>query len=199
MTEFLDELARAMSRPMPRSRALRLLGTSLIAAAVPLTRPGLRPASATRFAPKACGDPGLCPPTGRSMLCGCPVNQFACYKDCCDPKTEHCCLYPPPDEHTPCEKACCPIGTECGSGKRGDICVCAKRCGSNCCGPDEYCANFQQALCCKRGWRRCELTCCEPNQECRKIRIGTGSKDTCTKRCPANRAWCGNDNCCPPN
>lgn len=199
MSEFLDELARSMAKPMPRRRALRLLGASLVAAAVPLARPGLRQARAARLAPNACGDPGLCPPTGRSMVCGCVVNQFACYKTCCDPTREHCCLFAgEPDGKPPCEKACCPLGTECGSGKGGDICVCKTRCGSTCCGPEEYCANFQQQLCCKRGERGCGLECCRPNEECRKIRVGTGSKDVCTKRCPSNQAWCGKDNCCPP-
>ncbi len=36
MTRFLDELARSMARPMPRSRALRLLGGALVSTAVPV-------------------------------------------------------------------------------------------------------------------------------------------------------------------
>ena len=35
MTEFLDELARSMAKPMPRRRALRLLGGALVSVAVP--------------------------------------------------------------------------------------------------------------------------------------------------------------------
>ena len=35
MTEFLDELARSMAKPMPRQRALRLLGGALVSVAVP--------------------------------------------------------------------------------------------------------------------------------------------------------------------
>ena len=48
-----------------------------------------------------------------------------------------------------------------------------------------FCANSQQHLCCKRGQRGCELECCDSNEECRKIRVGTGSKDICTQRCPS--------------
>jgi hypothetical protein len=39
MSEFLDDLARTVSTPMPRSRALRLLGAALVGVAVPALRP----------------------------------------------------------------------------------------------------------------------------------------------------------------
>ena len=38
MTRFLDEVARSLARPMPRSRALRVLGGALLAAVVPGVR-----------------------------------------------------------------------------------------------------------------------------------------------------------------
>ena len=163
-----------MAKPMPRQRALRLLGGALVSVAVP----GIATKKARAMA--------TCHPG--EIVCKC-----ACKGDKCGACTGPICLV-----------NCCrsDLGEYCDCARAGGCWVkpCGNPCpsGYKCCEDDEFCANSQQHLCCKRGQRGCELECCDSNEECRKIRVGTGSKDICTKRCPPGRAWCGRDNCCPP-
>ena len=73
-----------------------------------------------------------------------------------------------------------------------------EKCGSDkCCQPGEFCANFRERLCCKRGERICGLMCCQPNEECKTIRAGTATQRFCERRCPPGQAWCGRNKCCP--
>ena len=61
MSELLDELARAMSNPMPRSRAVRVLGVALASAAVPLLRPRTAAALSSSELSTSChGAQGVC-------------------------------------------------------------------------------------------------------------------------------------------
>jgi hypothetical protein len=175
MTEFLDELARSMAKPMPRRRALRLLGGALVSVAVP----------------------GIATTKARAASASCRAGEIVCKCACKGDKCTDC-------TGPICLVNCCrsDLGEYCDCAGHAGCWVkpCSKPCpsGTKCCGDDEFCANSLQKLCCKRGQRGCDLECCEPNEECRKIRVGTASKDICTKRCPPNRAWCGRDNCCPP-
>ena len=194
MTEFLDELARSMAKPMPRSRALRLLGGVLVAGAVP---GALRTSTAIGGA-KISRMTGICnPPCGGGVSHSCVLNaaKGICFNQCGAPGSIKCCLK---EGGRLVGISSCPDGYRCPEPGGRFECVCLKNCGGTCCKSNEFCANFQQRLCCERGWRGCELECCKPNEECRKIRVGTGSKDVCTKRCAPNRAWCGKDKCCPP-
>src|SRR5262245_30754041 len=104
-----DDLARALSTPMPRRRALRLLGSALVLAVVPALRPsrggaasepGARPASADAAGrdlavigppgpfggPVPCGDV-VCNPTYNCVKCcpqgnGLPGSCCPCYITC---------------------------------------------------------------------------------------------------------------------
>lgn len=171
MSEFLDELARSLATPMRRRRALRLMGGAVLAAAVP----GIattKARAASRFHD--------CEPNG-GRLCECNCAGAVCQRICCTPKEDYVCDCGPVEVGARCKRIC---STPCGQGV--------------CCKPGEYCANFQQKLCCKDGERGCGPVCCEPNEECRTARFGTGSQKVCTKRCPQGQAWCGKDKCCPP-
>lgn len=195
MSESFDDLARTLARPMPRRRALRLVGGLLVAAAMP----GALRTSAALGGPKSSHRMSTCSPTcsnSAAIPMACPVApaKDICFITCAEPGSKKCCLF---EAGKPSGIVACPDGYDCPKGGRGS-CVCLKNCGGNCCKTTEYCANFQQRLCCERGWRGCALECCKPNEECRKIRVGTGSQDICTKRCPPNQAWCGKDHCCPP-
>jgi hypothetical protein len=197
VSEFLDELARSLAKPMPRRRALRLIGGAVVSASLPLGRPAI--SRAASFRPTNCGDPRTCADPRFPKVCGCDFLA-GCYRDCCAP-SDICCKFPPASGGgAPCEKACCPPDTQCGSGKPGDVCVslCKVQCGGKCCKDTEYCANRQQQLCCKNNEVGCGRDCCKPNEECLTIRVGTGSARVCQPRCPSGRARCGSK-CCPTN
>ena len=172
MTEFLDELARSLAKPMARRRALRLLGGAIVSVTVPgLAAPRAR--AAARF--------HLCEKQG-GLLCECNCKGDVCQRICCKPKEDYECY--------------------CGSVQYGAACrkKCRIPCPSDvhCCNDGEFCANSAQKLCCKQGERGCGPRCCQPNEECTTIRIGTGSERVCEKRCPQGQAWCGANKCCPP-
>lgn len=195
MSAFVDELARALATPMPRRRALRVIGGALVAISVPgvLRTPtalgGMTISRRTGICNPPCG--------GGSVSRSCVVNaaKDICFNQCAAPDSVTCCLK---EGGRLVGIAGCPNGYRCPDPGERFECVCLKNCGGTCCKSNEFCANFQQKLCCERGWRGCDLECCKPNEECRKLRVGTGSKDVCTKRCPPNQAWCGKDRCCPP-
>lgn len=144
MGNLFDELARTLAAPMPRSRAVRLLAGSLVAAALPLARPGLEGAIAGSVRAAKCDDPGTCGNPLFPKVCGCDFLA-GCYRDCCAPD-ETCCKRPNPNGGgPPCEKACCPKGTRCGDPAAGEP-VCVKACegtpcGSGCCEDGQYCCN----------------------------------------------------------
>jgi len=204
MSEFFDDLARTLAQPMPRRRALRLLGGAVVASAVPgVLRPSRAP-GATRTAStgvtrtaSACPRPGYCP-SGRVDCSVCPGGApGSCFlAGCGAPGSECCCLKDAAGRKS--GATLCAPGYRCVP--QGDPpCVCKNTCGvGNCCKPGEYCANFSQRLCCKEEERGCGLQCCKPNEECKTIRVGTGSQDFCEKRCPPKQAWCGRNKCCPP-
>lgn len=199
MSRFLDDLARNLATSMPRSRALRILGGAVVTVAVPMARPGLQAASARGWHPAGCGAPGTCTPS-QGTVCGCDFLA-GCYRDCC-PAGFTCCKWPSTGiGGPPCEKNCCPPGTVCGSGRPGDVCVtrCDVPCGGDCCKKGEFCANFRQKLCCKKGETGCGNRCCATNEECVSIRTGSSSERVCVARCPQGRARCGESKCCPTN
>ena len=217
MSSFVDDLARSLAQPIPRRRALSLLGQALLAAALPsVLRP--RPARAN-----SCTECNTNPNT--PILCVQPVAEGICYHDCCSPtalccKTAHGALC--------CEPTSC---FECGSAPDGDgierpICVpktgtvyctdyeahrlfCCNTgeicCGAACCGTNEDCctdATFN--YCCETTGTCCHGKCCKAGEEC----CGTfccGLGETCCgDHCCAYEWECctdyatGEHTCCPP-
>jgi hypothetical protein len=196
MSELFDELARSLTRPMPRRRVLRLLGGALVAAAVP---GGLRSRPALGAIRGRAGGLGLCEkdcsaPFPVPCICPGPDPKY-CFETCGEAGSTCCCLKG--TDGRPSGAVACPPGTRCGRPGESN-CVCVKTCGTACCGKGEFCANPRENLCCKEGERGCGLQCCKANQECVTVRVGTGRSGICTQRCPSGRAWCGKDTCCPP-
>lgn len=209
MSEFFDDLARALAKPIPRSRAVRTLAGALAALAVPEALLPRQAAASTRarpvdvtgsvstrlaFCEKNC--------TGSTPVpCLCKNNRdkgpyAGCFETCGIAGSTCCCTKGPDGFNS--GAVACPPGTRCG--KPGEVnCPCLNTCGSpfSCCKVDEFCANPRQRLCCKNDERGCGNRCCASNEECKRIRVGTGSQTICTKRCPQGQAWCGKDKCCP--
>ena len=57
MSEFLDELARSLARPMPRRRALRILGGALVTVATPASLLAGRASASSAIGCDKCGAP----------------------------------------------------------------------------------------------------------------------------------------------
>ncbi len=151
MSEFLDELARTIAKPMPRSTALRLLGGALIAGAFG----GIHSASA-RPTPL-----GL-----RRATADCPVPN--CDWPTCPPRApKHCCQ---PnignDKKLKCRaNGCCTLEETCcksGGGSTTTCCLCG-------CGPDGIndTAHCKECPVCapvgvERADYRPDIQCCTP-------------------------------------
>lgn len=200
MSEFLDELARTLAQPMPRRRALRLIGGTLVAAVIPVAR-----------APRALARPGVSRNSncnehctqGVPLLCNCDRSaQFPnnpakpCYHICCAADDTCCC-----NPKTGGGVKCCPPGTHCVSETL--TCVCDNDCGGGCCQPNEECVpsilKTGKPTCvakCKKGETRCNEKCCKPNEECTKFRAGNSSQSLCLPKCKPGEVRCG-QNCCP--
>jgi hypothetical protein len=142
MSELLDDLARALTRPMPRSRVLRLLGGALASAAVSPLRPRLA-GGATKRPLDECDHPLRCvgkktcglrdPKAGPSPI---PVCNVAC----CDDYLPVCCKWPGymgsfQVRNGSCAVGgggtvcCCPAGYSCGEPPK-------EQCRAKVCGPD---------------------------------------------------------------
>ena len=92
---FLDDLARTLAEPMPRRRALRLLGSSLAAVTVPAFAPRVARAVATAGSVK-CGydqrtcrkgaeaqfEEYCCPSPSWQFFCGGQTNAYRCVNQC---------------------------------------------------------------------------------------------------------------------
>jgi hypothetical protein len=179
MTAFLDELARSMAKPLPRRRALRLIGGAVVAAAVPGIATTKRARAASRF--HTCERDG-----GR--LCECNCKGEICQRICCEPRALYEC--------------------DCGPVEVGAGCRCIRPCGSNldCCKPGEYCASVKDRLCCKEGQPGCGSACCKKNEECtddaseRCERRCPKTQEWCGKKkcCPKGTVCCNKESgvCC---
>jgi hypothetical protein len=178
MTDFLDELARSMAKPLPRRRALRLLGGAVVAATVPglATR---KAHAASRF--------HRCEPEG-GRLCECNCKGEVCQRICCTPKEMYDC--------------------KCGTVAEGAGCKCIRPCGSAsaCCKAGEHCGNAKKSLCCKNGEQGCGEKCCERFQKCASSRrsfcCDVTETPCLTKKianCCTRGETCCNGGCCTRN
>jgi hypothetical protein len=175
MSEFLDELARSLVRPMPRSRALRLVGGALVSAATagvlgrsaPSARAGRRAAQACptdtcgyRPILFVCADHGTSDP-------GPPCGPPDVVPNCCK-GSEKCCSDGPPGGNFPgrCTGSsevsregfyCCPASCDCYKGiccAPGSVRAVDKTGFPICCDRGETLCDQPQALggviCCKK-------------------------------------------------
>jgi hypothetical protein len=143
--KLLDGLARALAEPMPRRRAVRMIGGSLAALAIPGAS-----SSVARAAPhRARHHTGVAGPT-RSVTCPIDGQQWVeCPDGSCCPKPNVCCSRPSPlsgafnccetQAHCCCGNACCD--------PKSQICICPEpggvggACVDRVCGP-----NLSEAL-----------------------------------------------------
>ena len=223
---IFDDLARALASPMPRRRAVRMVGAALAVAALP----GLRPRSAL----------------ARSSITCDPNTEELCSKNAgtqvCMPLGGTCCIFGPESGYDGGLLVGCGKGARCGSGKLGDRCVCdqhwdaegncvecdeADKCGKNCCKKGQYCASPKKGLCCKEGATYCTVIagsgsgsgggkatccpegtkccandkrsdCCRPGQQCRAGRCTCpDGTQSCGGTCCKTGERCSNGKCCP--
>lgn len=227
MSEFFDELARSLAKPMPRSRAVRMIGAAVVSAAVPVAL-RLPAARAGRRGSTACPPKPTCPRQGDPnfpKFCG--VLNIG--NDGCEKYRYRCCG----EADSCCDAGCCPPCNECIG--KGDDATCKPKTGVQvcraydpgskksevkCCPPTECCFDTGpfgkgqvKVACCPRE-RCCGGECCGPKQTCvkgkckcndpKKKRCG---KDCCTKGQPCcegkiccrkeGGTCCGID-CCDP-
>jgi len=202
---------------MPRRRAVRLIGASLVAVAVPGVSP--RVSRAMIAAGAKCPDGSTCTdpkaptccsekpsPLSGSYTCRGPTQICCCGNTQCDAATERC---------------VCPVG----HGNPGGQCApkCAleyghgwKDCGLDCCPPYKECENGECVSCEDKGKKTCSSydnksshECCARGTECCADMTSTdccGPKQTCKPAgrnhvtCKCNRTTdtkCGSD-CCKP-
>ena len=209
---FFDDLARTLAEPMPRRRAVRVIGASLAA----ITVPGLRPRMA-HAVPSACSrrSPNVnvcekdrypqaaelycCPPPGPRYGCGDADNGYKC-KDRCPPvnpimiggkvinqvfcvSTERA----PPDSNTPgwpVRYACCPRPDFiCGDGECTLNCKYHFGPSSEQCGKE--CCNPLAGQTCKNGrCVQCSNTCKPTHGPAKCCERGSGAAQT-TRPLPA--------------
>jgi len=190
MGEFFDEAARILATPMPRRRAMRLLGGAFAAAIVGTAA---RANAATCTPPTySCGNGNAnsicCPPNtccakrGNSAAC-CQTGQCVCENGTCASSTGGNC---------PSGCALCPPGLAQGGGSNtaylaavpagaavvgATIPAAAKQPGANCATGEFSCGNnASSALCCPTG------ACCAKS----------GKKAAC---CVKGQCVCGNGTC----
>ena len=218
VSEFLDGLARSLAQPMPRRRALRVLGGAV--ASVAISGAGAVPRSAWA---SAAADPCTCSPGPPAARCGEPLGA-GCTKLCCvqGSTLPKCCRWigtnrvfpassnyscanhqggtfgtPPNQVVSPARTlCCCPANTFCPA----DVAVAQQpcipctasgeeRCGGNCCKRGDHCASASISLCCRNGEIRCGQKCC-PSGICAKK---TG---VCCE--PGQKVGCRGTKCCYP-
>lgn len=200
MSEFLDELARALAEPMPRRQAVRIAAAAAVAVAFPGWRP--RPAAAgvletcTKARPWKCKCPsknGLffdlcCPP---DYQCKCESDASVCIPckgTLCKPI--HRPGYPAPKGHS----VCCPRGATCTRNYEK----------AACCGPDQNVVKGGGACVCPKNTTVCgTINCCKNNEEscidnecCPTARSIGGA---CCPEASATTGTGGAKYCCPPN
>ena len=196
---FFDDLARTLASPMPRRRALRLVGATLVAAAVP----GLRSRAASAAGSdcgteqnpcsKFCKGSGLAA-CGRESTNDCGqvgCSLQGCYKvaytECCRAGDEAPWFCP--------INMCGKVRPECKK------CPPDRVCGTKCCPDDESCVSPNRSLCCKKG----EVL---RNGKCACMEKLCGGKECCDKKrgemctngvcCQKGETGCGGECCKPP-
>jgi hypothetical protein len=187
---LFDQLSRLIATPMPRRRALRLMGSTLAAA----TFAGLRPGAA-RAECLCRGGLKCCPPEGP----WCCLPDWPCCPGAGPPGFAECCA---PDETCCGRGGCCPPSFQC--------CPPILDGYTYCCEPDEHCCGGDLGqLCCDPDWFCCPGgdACAPPGGHCCPERgISCLAEDfccgppeyCCTGECPPGRAECGTG-CCQEN
>jgi hypothetical protein len=218
MSGLFDELARNLATPMPRRRAVYVLGAALVTAAVPGIRP--RTAQAGTLALGKFSADAPCS-GGGGQFCGFAVNNGVnigcCWEKgepfvCCNKNKKTgswCCpegyicgpgytgTIPPGGKPNcyckgvECGNTCCPKGKECDNGQCVS-CTSEHKCGADCCKKGQFCASPRQSLCCDDGSNYCAVL----------PKPGSGGKAGKVSCCAKGTTCCQNDkrtDCCGPD
>ena len=183
MTEFLDELARSLAKPMPRRRAIRVVAATIVGASLQstgsLARAGLGRAQHicdTRVSKEGWK---YCSPASDACFPTCCPREWSCCKGKCG--SNGC-----------CEMFCCNPCKRCvGEGKCAPASGNREQCGTECCRPGQYCASPARGICCNEGEVLCRILGTP----------GSGDRGTGGKCCPRGAKCCANDtlaSCCGP-
>lgn len=219
--KLFDDLARALVEPVPRSRALRLLGGVLVATSLPgaAFARSRRPARRTAFicygkdgfggqqccsgdtccGKKQCCTGGQrCDPDGDCVRC--PKPDVICGPKCC-PEGSTCCRRPRrqlPEGWPKRERyVCCEPPNDCDSGR----CFCPTDkwiCGKACCRKNEHCSACVNSALDSETTYAGRLKCCPQGYECCGGKCISRSRTCCDgKACPASKPYCSDDgDCC---
>ncbi|MCZ7588318.1 MAG: hypothetical protein M5U27_05520 [Gaiella sp.] len=197
LERLVDDLARTLAQPMPRRRALRLLGGSLVAATVSGLAPGQLGAAPSRSVARRAGSVTCQNVTG-TELWTCPTRKYLT----CGTRQGECIDHCKGPGHLPCGSGegfdCCidPFGRDgflaCRNGTCVPTCKAIQQtttekltaCGEECCFPNEECKSGKCVRRCAPGTQRCGSRCCRRGETCRN-----------GKCCPSSRV-CG-PTCCP--
>ncbi len=142
---MIDDLARELTRPMPRRRALRVLGGAVAVAVIP----GLRVPVAVAASCGALGCSGKC----------CSATDWSTpgLQGVCCGETDTCCG-PTSNPRDPDHQYgwCCGEGYECGDELNACKSICKApmyECGSDCCDQDAACCPVREddPICCPEG------------------------------------------------
>jgi len=218
--KLFDDLARALVEPVPRSRALRLMGSILVATSLPgaAFARNRRPTRRTAFECKeeagfggqeccsgdiccgkknCCSGGQRCDPDGKCISCPKPLKK--CGPKCCPTKSK-CCKRPrselPPGWPERERYVCCYEPNECDDG----VCGCPDGkgvCGKTCCKKGEHCSACLQSRFDSATEYAGRLKCCGKGTEC----CGSACIDrkrTCCygKPCPASKPYCSETGTC---
>ena len=190
---LIDNLARALAEPMPRRHAVRLLGVTLVAAAVPGMRPGL--ALGRRSAcDLGCGDNvRACPRvvsggTGPPLCCGSPATRYICGGTPAAPTCIDTCTGP---NDVPCPGArrdfdgcidfiCCKKPDRCVNRTCEPVCPPERSGCGLCCAAGQYCDRARN-MCCNPDP---SLVCRGPEKRCKAaadFAVEEYERESCSK------------------
>jgi group XII secretory phospholipase A2 precursor (PLA2G12) len=176
VTDLLDGLARALVEPMPRRRAMRLMGATVVAVAVPGMRPRLARGTPRRARSGECGaDVRACPRvvqlgSGPDLCCGSPARRYGCEGTIFEPVCVDLCGGP---NDVPCK-----------SEKKDDDGYSF----FHCCKKPDRCVDGECVPSCPPGRVKCRGTCCPAGFKCCPP----------TKEMPKGRCYDPDKQCCTP-
>jgi hypothetical protein len=191
--KLFDDLARALVEPVPRSRALRLMGSVLVATSLPgaaFARSRRPSRTAFRcFVKDGFGGQSCCP---GDICCG--------TKACCNPKTQRCvrgtCQKCARMEK--CGPTCCPKGNDCCYRPLNAKPSRPESLRRVCCKPPNVC---QAGTCrCPSGAETCDgKRCCKASETCAWC-VTEDERNAAPyvgfKCCPKSKPFCCGSTCC---
>ena len=157
MSQFFDDLARTLATPMPRRRAVRVLGGALVAAAVPgVPNPPRALAGARRSTVVSSVCEKKC--SGASPVpCICKGPTHGCFETCGVAGSTCCCLKGADGKNA--GAVACPPCTRCGDPRKGESncpLIAGVPCGGKCCAKDELCfSSGEFKKCCPQASSPC--------------------------------------------